>query len=69
MYVLIFLEVAQARGQINRAEKVPHEQQIHFFIKVSHLLQLRHLEQNFTLKPMAHSSHHSSQMSQDDKLT
>ncbi|XP_050989248.1 ryanodine receptor 2 [Labeo rohita] len=31
---LLELEVAQARGQMNRAEKVPHEQQIHFFIKV-----------------------------------
>ncbi|XP_059376123.1 ryanodine receptor 2 [Carassius carassius] len=31
---LLELEVAQARGQINRAEKVPHEQQINFFMKV-----------------------------------
>ncbi len=36
-FVLCFAEVAQARGQINRAEKVPHEQQTHFFIKVSYL--------------------------------
>ncbi|XP_077095388.1 ryanodine receptor 2 isoform X2 [Siphateles boraxobius] len=31
---LLELEVAQARGQMNRTERVPHEQQIHFFIKV-----------------------------------
>ncbi|KAG1972845.1 ryanodine receptor [Pimephales promelas] len=31
---LLELEVAQARGQINRIERVPHEQQINFFIKV-----------------------------------
>ncbi len=36
-FVLCFAEVAQARGQINGAEKVPPEQQINFFIKVSYL--------------------------------
>ncbi|XP_052009298.1 ryanodine receptor 2 [Xyrauchen texanus] len=31
---LLELEIAQARGQINKTEKVPHEQQMYFFIKV-----------------------------------
>ncbi|XP_072545007.1 ryanodine receptor 2 [Salminus brasiliensis] len=31
---MLELEVVQARGQMGRTEKVPHEQQIYFFIKV-----------------------------------